>query len=390
MIRKPVDEISPGDTLAGTLKISSPHPNVLYKLRLESGTEITKKHLQKVNELNISKLPIKEEHTEDLDKFADDEEVEEAEDRIREEFSDFSEEVDSGTVDRKDLSNLRSTINDLIDALQNSQLMAAFTTLKTHDNYTAEHSLDVLKISLQLTMKYEQEFREKLKNSSGASSSYINKYMLKDLGLGAMLHDLGKHEVPKKILTKPDKLTDEEWDKMAEHPRKGFEQLQELKYELNAPVRLPALQHHEKYDGSGYPRQIEGDDIHLFGRITAPADVYSALTSNRPYRDAMTPTKALDIMEEMQQDGPHFDPDIYQKFLTLVLPYPLGEKVELSDGREGVVCEVDETSPRQPTVRILFNNGEKVDQPEEIQVPNRPGDLRIIEPEGKTGVARSF
>lgn len=389
MRRVPLSDVEPGDELGGTIKVPSSQAGVLYKLRMKQGTELTEKKIDRLARLNIGKVPIKDRDTEDLNGYVHDEAVEEAEEKVREDFDRFSSELEEGSVDREDVNRLRSTVNDLIDALRNSELMAAFTSLKTHDSYTAEHSLDVAKIVLQLAMKNEQELRKELKANSGASDKYINRHMLEDLGLGALLHDLGKEEVPRRVINKPEQLTDDEWELMEDHPKEGFEKLRAIDHCINAPVKVPALQHHEKYDGSGYPRGLSDRDIHLFGRLCAPADVYSALTSDRPYREGQSPSSALTIMEDMQNEGPHFDPDVFESFQQLVFPYPIGEEIELSDGRRGVVADVDPDNPRQPTVRVLYEQDERVDSPEEIQVTNRPGELRVTDPPRRElGVAR--
>jgi HD-GYP domain-containing protein (c-di-GMP phosphodiesterase class II) len=385
MRRISLANVSPGAELAGTIKIPSPHQGVHYKLRLEEGTELTKNQIERLRRLNVGKVPVKDEDTDDLNPFVYDERVEAAEQEIRQEFQNFQSEFENDDVSSRDIGQLRSAVDQLIESLQNSQIMAAFTTLKTHDNYTAEHSLDVAKISLQLVLANEERYRKKLKEESGASNKYINRNMLQDLGLGAMLHDLGKEEVPERIINKNGELNDDEWEKMKSHPSIGYKKLRKIDQHINAPVRVPARQHHEKYDGTGYPQGLEGDEIHLFGRIMAPADVYSALTSNRPYRDATPPSQAVSILHEMQAEGPHFDPSILDDFFQLVFPYPIGEEVTLSDGREGVVCDVDPDNPRQPTVRVLYEGDRRVDNPEDIQVPNHPGELRIVEPSRETG-----
>jgi HD-GYP domain-containing protein (c-di-GMP phosphodiesterase class II) len=380
-----LDRVKVGDELAGTIKVSSPTPGVLYRLKLKEGTELTEEKIDRLERLGITKVPIKDPATDDLDDYVHDESVERAKNEVRNAFDHLTDNIEDDKIGGEDIKRLRSAVSSLIDALKNSKIMAAFTTLKTHDNYTAEHSLDVSKISLQLALEYEREMMNRLKEESGASSNYINRYMLEDLALGAMLHDLGKKKIPKEILTKNDKLNDDEWEAMTEHPKDGYRELKKVDFSIRAPVKTPALQHHEKYDGTGYPRGLEGDEIHLFGRISACADVYSALTSNRPYRDAQTPAKALSIMKSMQEEGPHFAPDIYEKFLTLVYPYPVGDEVMLSDGRSGVVCHVDQDNPRQPVVRITHDGDTRLDDPEELQIPNRPGDLQIEEPSSEVG-----
>lgn len=372
--------LQPGAILGADLKVPSPHPHVLYKLRLEAGTELTEQQIELLTRLNITSVPIEDPATEDLDKYIHDPAVEAVKDDLQLAFKNLSSELAEQNLHPDTLTNLEDAVTEMIEALRQSELMAAYTTLKDHDSYTAQHSLDVAKISLQFALRYERPFKKMLLNESGASRQYIEKNFLKDLGLGAMLHDLGKQNIKSEILNKPTELSDGEWEKMKHHPELGYEDLKTIAPHFNAPVRIPAHQHHEKFDGTGYPRQLEGMEIHLYGRITVCADVYSALSSNRPYRDPLTPSQALGVMDSMQKDGPHFDPDIYEKFLDLVTPYPIGQEVVLADGRKGVVCELHEGSPHRPIVRVLYENGERLDSPEEIQVKADSYSPRIVEP----------
>lgn len=362
MRRLSVEELQPGHVVGTSVKVPSAHPEVQYQLKLEPGTTVTQDHIRLLKKLNISHIPVKDADTDDLSSYVSDEELSEAQEKVAEEFSDLADEFEDNTIGSEDINRLRSAVGSLIEALKNSEVMAAFTTLKTHDSYTAQHSLDVAKIAIQLALENDQVMKQRLDSESGASSGYIYENMLEDLGMGAMLHDLGKRDVSKNVLNKSDELNDDEWNEMKSHTNKGYKALGEVEHQLRAPVKVPALQHHEKFDGTGYPGGREGKDIHLFARLCAPADVYSALTSSRPYRGAKSPATALDIMESMQQDGPHFDPDIYDRFRKLVFPYPVGQDVTLSDGSQGVICDVDEQQPANPpfassngTVNVSIN-----------------------------------
>jgi putative two-component system response regulator len=131
---------------------------------------------------------------------------------------------------------------------------------------------------------------------------------------GALLHDIGKLGVPDAILLKPDKLTDEEWDIMYQHPQYAYNMIQPIEY-LRPALDIPYC-HHEKWDGSGYPRGLKGDEIPLVARIFAVVDVWDALTSDRPYRPAWEKEKALEYIEE--QSGKHFDPFVVEQFFKMM------------------------------------------------------------------------
>jgi PAS domain S-box-containing protein len=129
---------------------------------------------------------------------------------------------------------------------------------------------------------------------------------------GSLLHDMGKIGIPDAILLKPGPLTAEEWEVMRTHPVRAYEMLAPIPY-LSKALEIPHC-HHEKWDGSGYPRGLKGEEIPLSARIFAVVDVYDALTSDRPYRPAWTKEKALDHIRE--QTGKHFDPQVVEAFLS--------------------------------------------------------------------------
>lgn len=142
----------------------------------------------------------------------------------------------------------------------------------------------------------------------------INERDLVHIRRGALLHDIGKMGIPDRILLKPDKLSDEEWILMHRHPAFAYEMLKPIKY-LQPALDIPYC-HHEKWDGSGYPRGLSGEQIPLASRIFAVIDVYDALTSDRPYRPAWSKEKTVQYIQE--QAGKHFDPKIVEMFLHMM------------------------------------------------------------------------
>jgi putative two-component system response regulator len=131
---------------------------------------------------------------------------------------------------------------------------------------------------------------------------------------GALLHDMGKLGVPDSVLHKPDKLTDDEWVIMRQHPQMAYDMLYPVEY-LRPALDIPYC-HHEKWDGSGYPRRLKGDEIPLAARIFAIVDVWDALTSDRPYRSAWSRERALDHIR--QESGIHFDPQVVDMFFKVI------------------------------------------------------------------------
>ena len=144
----------------------------------------------------------------------------------------------------------------------------------------------------------------------------MNEDELLQVRRGSLLHDMGKLGVPDHILHKPGSLTDEEWAVMKKHPQLAHDMLYPIEY-LRPALEIPYC-HHEKWDGTGYPRGMKGDDIPVSARLFAIVDVWDALTSDRPYRSAWTKEKALAHIKE--QSGKHFDPAVVDLFLKITTP----------------------------------------------------------------------
>ncbi|MEG2082527.1 MAG: HD-GYP domain-containing protein, partial [Oscillospiraceae bacterium] len=215
--------------------------------------------------------------------------------------------------------------------LSNKDCMLNLVEMKNYDDYAYVHSMQV-----------------------GITSTIIGKRLgfsdarLKSLALAGMLHDVGKLKIPKEILDKPARLTEEEFCKMKKHPEYAYQKLS-LCSSISAVVLDAVACHHEKYDGSGYPYNLAGEEIPVFARIIAIADVYDALTSPRTYRGAWEPYEAVNYM--MSRAGMQFDTAILSTFLSAVAAYPLGVMVELDGGDVGVVVGTNEGFPLNPVVR---------------------------------------
>ena len=175
---------------------------------------------------------------------------------------------------------------------------------------------------------------------------------LAKIALGLLLHDIGKLMIPPEILNKPGKLTEAEWTEIRKHPQTGADMLGD---NISFVIRAVVKQHHERWDGLGYPDGKAGEEIHQFARIAAVADVYDAVTADRPYREAMPPHRGVKIIQE--GEGTHFDPEVVEIFNKVVLPFPPGVEVELADGRQALVVEADHHAPYEPTVRVRHPNG---------------------------------
>ncbi len=238
-----------------------------------------------------------------------------------------------------DAEKVTGTVGRMVDSVfRNQDALTSLARLKSFDDYTFAHSVNVCILSLALGRQMELERAE-----------------LEDLGTGAILHDIGKMLVPDKVLNKPGKLTDEEFAIMKNHAELGGEMLSSAK--INSTAMLVASQHHERYDGSGYHKGLAKGSIHIFARIAAVADVYDAMTSKRVYQNGMVPEEALKKLYLMR--GTHFQPEIVERFIKCLGIYPIGTFVELNTGELAVVRMVNRSHPMQPRIQLLSDRDKR-------------------------------
>lgn len=249
-------------------------------------------------------------------------------------------EQDPHRVSAKDIQQLSDAVSQIVDNIVTQQdVMVNISDLKSYDDYTYHHSLSVALLAVAVA----QELR-------------LPRGDLLELGMASMLHDIGKITVPLEILNKPARLTNEEFGIIKTHSTKGAEYL--LQNSIgNGALADCVKYHHEKWDGNGYPDRLSAKDIPLFSRIISVADVYDALTSNRPYRKPMLPAEAAEYL--MGNCGSDFDFDIVNAFIHKVEFYPVGTCVELSNGRKYVV--VDSANALRPVLRSVDSSHETVD-----------------------------
>jgi HD-GYP domain-containing protein (c-di-GMP phosphodiesterase class II) len=230
---------------------------------------------------------------------------------------------------------------------QTGEFALALADLSAADGYTLQHSVDVAALGLLIG--------QKLFNARGYYD-YRGKRTferidarLTRLGLGLLLHDIGKLAVPSEILNKPGKLDPAEWEVMKTHPMAGIEL---LRSDVISPlVKVVVRSHHERWEGGGYPDGKVDTEIHELARIAAVADVYDAVTSERVYAAARPAHVGVRIIREGRGSG--FDAEIVDVFSKIVAPFPPGETVELTDGRGAIVVRVPEADLDRPVVRII-------------------------------------
>ena len=186
--------------------------------------------------------------------------------------------------------------------LKEERTLHYLLNITSHDHYTYTHSVSVGILAVALAKSLFKDAKN---------------HDIHALGAGFFLHDLGKVGIDNNIINKPGKLTDEEMNEIRRHPPLGFKLLHDTR-QLTDESKIIVLQHHERVDGTGYPKGLRGNDIHVYARICAIADVYDALTSDRPYRKKMAPFVALNLMREEMMH--HFQKDLFEQFVLLFKP----------------------------------------------------------------------
>src|SRR6056297_417837 len=320
----PVEDIKPDMKLAKSIY----HKN---NILLNTGVKELHRYKAKLKSIGINYVYIEDKYSADIDVdyVIKDELREKGQKRIRS----FMEDIKFNNS--INVNKIKNTVSDIVeDILNNSDnIIVNMLDIKNFDDYTFEHSVNVAVYSIILGKSLNFNIRD------------LNK-----LGIGAILHDIGKILVPPEILFKEDRLTAEEYEIIKEHSELGYNYIKEA-HEVSQVSKAAILSHHERLDGSGYPRKKEGDDIHEYAKIVAITDVYDALTSDRTYRKRWPVHKAISYI--MSNSDQKFDNYFVEKFIRNLAIYPNGTMVKLSDGRKAIVKEQNGNYPTRPVLRVI-------------------------------------
>jgi len=253
----------------------------------------------------------------------------------------LAEEAVSGK--RLKASKANKVVGSILNrVVENRSAILGLATIKSYDEYTSFHSVNVLILSLAL-----------------GSMLPLDRQSLMILGTGALLHDIGKVTIPASILNKQGPLSSSEWELMRRHPVIGADIL------ISQPGIHPlsvviAFEHHLRYDLKGYPEVSEKSELSLFSRIVEIADVYDAMTTDRPYQKAKDPQQAMRILAK--DSGSAFDPVLVKVFIDMMGFYPVGTLVRTATGETGIVYEQNEGDSTAPVVKIIRDaHGEEVE-----------------------------
>ena len=267
------------------------------------------------------------------------------------------------TEGRPDASAARSMIDGLAQAVaQNRNALLALTTLKNYDNYTFTHMVNVSILTM-----------------GQARGLGIDGPLLREFGLAALMHDIGKVRTPLEILNKPDKLNEHEFVIMRRHVVDGAEILR-MTPDVPALAPVVAFEHHLRVDGSGYPRGVARSSLNIGTMLCSIADVYDAMRSQRHYQQAFPTDRILAVLKN--NDGTQFDQHLVRRFVQLIGIYPAGNLVRLNTGEVAVVRKVYAPDPYRPQVRVLVDRaGEVIELPYELNLwetsedPQRPSSI---------------
>jgi HD-GYP domain-containing protein (c-di-GMP phosphodiesterase class II) len=242
-------------------------------------------------------------------------------------------------------------INSFVDELMNEDVLSGLNSIKSFDNYTFEHSVDTAVLSIII-----------------AKRLFLDKDKLRQIAIGEFLHDIGKIFIDEKIINKPGKLTEEEYEKVKQHTTYGYELLKDIDNIGEASKHIP-YQHHERQDGKGYPRGLKGsnkidiggigyteqDKMIMIAEIAAIADFYDACISDRPYRKGLLPDFVYELIKE--GSGTQFNRELVDCFLSIMPKYPVGSEVRIKNGINkdftGVVMSLNILQLSRPKVKLL-------------------------------------
>lgn len=303
---------------------------------LRAGVRLNNIYINKLKELGVLYVYVEDERLDDVQ--VEDERLSELKQTTIRSMSHVMRNVHNcnGKQLKESLGNVREMIDYIIDV---GDVNKSLYDIKTYDNYTYIHSLDTCIMATFLGI-----------------NSKIDEWGVKDLGIGAILHDIGKQDVPIKLLNKEGRLTDEEFSVIRRHPVYGSDMLKK-NVSIPSSVIKVVEQHHERVDGRGYPYGLNGNQISKHAKIVCICDVYDAISNDRCYRKKFSPNDAYELI--LSGSGTSFDEELVMNFKNTFSIYPLGCCVKLSNGEEGYVINQNKGFPDRPVVRVLYDKSTK-------------------------------
>lgn len=330
MRRIPCQYLKPGMELANHVYGSD------GRVLLAKGVRLNGAYIDRLAKKGISSVYIQDDISRDI--YITDVILEETRVQARNHINKTIKNVCSRLINRDTLNikEIRSTVSEIVNQLlENKNIIYDIVDIRSVDDYLFSHSVNVCVLSLV----------------AGISLKYGDKE-LEQLSVGAILHDIGKGLVPPHILNKPGKLTETEFEEIKKHPRHSLELLRTNPL-IDSVSRMIVYQHHERYNGEGYPLGKYGGEILDMSQIVGMADIYDAMTANRCYREALPPNEAYELLAG--SGNVYFKYEIVKAFLSKVAAYPSGTVVELNTGQIAIVYRNMNGYPTTPKVRVLVD-----------------------------------
>lgn len=254
---------------------------------------------------------------------------------------------------------IKDVVEGMVDSMDRTpDALLSLARLKDFDNYTFMHSVNVAVLSMTL----------------GKALDYSSSKIF-DLGHGGILHDIGKMKVPEEILNFPGKLTGKAWEVMQNHVVFSAQLLEEMG-DISSNAKALAAEHHERLNGTGYPKGLKFFGIHEFGRIASIADVYDAVTSRRVYKKEVFPAESMKIL--INGKGTAFQPNLVDLFIEEIGLYPIGSTVKLNTSEIGIVLFNNKETPTTPIIQIVLTaTGKKIPNPIDLDLSKRETERKI-------------
>ncbi|MCR2803447.1 HD-GYP domain-containing protein [Paenibacillus soyae] len=345
-----LEMVKPGDKVARP--IFQDNGNVL----LGEGIELNDRYITRLRNLGIDVLYIEDGFTADIvpEDTIRDETRSQAVNTIYKTMTSFKDEkLTKGKTIAPDMGrNFRAVFGSIMqDLATRPNMLVNLTSIHSMDAYWFQHAFNVAVLA----------------GIMGLAKGF-NRNQLEELGVGALLFDIGMTKMPQELLTRQGPLTEAERQILRSHPKEGFDILRKY-HDISIVSAHCALQHHERFDGSGYPRGLSKDEIHMYGQIVGLADTYDALVSPRPHRKRYTTSEAVEFL--FAAGGTYFDLDLIRLFCKHISVYPIATTLLLSTGQEVVVTHNNDLAVHRPRVRVIAEaDGKPPKSPYEIELKN--------------------
>jgi HD-GYP domain-containing protein (c-di-GMP phosphodiesterase class II) len=310
------------------------------KILLRSGVKLNNRYVGKLKELGVFFIYVEDDRLDDI--ATEDERLGELKQTTLKNMSRIMKNVYS--CNSREVKDSLNIVEDMVDyIISMGDVNTSLYDIRTYDNYTYVHSLDTCIMSSFLGL-----------------SNGFNESELKELAIGAILHDIGKVKIDNKIITKCGALTDEEFLEIRRHPIYG-EEILSRNVRISDNAIKAVIQHHERVDGRGYPYKLADKEISKFGKIVCICDVYDAVSNDRVYRKKFSPNEAYELI--LAGSGTAFDSAMVQNFRETFAVYPLSCCVRLSNSVEGYVIRQNKNFPDRPVIRVLYDSETKAPIP---------------------------